>query len=345
MNFFHKAIFCFAFLTMSLAATAQDNNDIQELIKQGVALNDQGKYAEAIEKYNQALKIDSSSTKANYELAFSLFASGKGIDAIPFAEKTIKGSSSPTLTAASYDLLGSIYDQDHQPGKAVEAYRAGIKIKPDYQRLHYNLGLAYFRNKQYVEAEASAIEAIKLDPKHAGSQRMYALVTFHQNKRVCALLGFCSFLLLEPQGPRSAEAFTNIQHILQGGVIKDAGGGNTIQLSPKDNEETQTLNLAISMTALAAQKQKLTGMALLEFEFKHIFAITGELSEKKTDKSFFDKFYADFFYKLSQTNNMPAFTRLMSLTANREENTKWMAENDAQVKALDSWVAANPRSF
>jgi len=211
--------------------------------------------------------------------------------------------------------------------------------------LYYNLGLTYFRNKQFAEAETNAIEAIKLDPKHAGSLRMYALVTFHQNKRVNALMGFCSFLLLNPQSPQAAEAFGNIQHILQGGVLKDANGKNTIMLSPKGNQESQTMNLAISMSVLAGQNKKLTGMDLLEYELKSIFTIDGETSEKKTDKDFYDKFFVDYFYKLAKSDNMPAFTRLVSLSTNKDVNTKWMSEHDDQVKALDNWVANTPRDF
>jgi len=278
-------------------------------------------------------------------MAFSLFASGKGNAGIPYIEKTIKVNNSPSLTAASYDLLGSIYDQDHQTQKAIEAYKKGIEANPKYQRLYYNLGIAYFRNKQYAEAEASAIEAIKLDPKHASSQRMYALVAFHQNKRVPALMAFCNFLMLEPQTARSAEAFGNIQHILQGGVLKDNKGNNTIILSPKDNKENSSLNLAISMVNVSAQQKKLTGMDLLEYQLKSIFTITGEQSAAKTEKDFFWKFYADYFYQLSQSGNMPAFTRLVSLSANKEANTKWMSDNDKLVKDLDNWIATTPRSF
>ncbi len=187
----------------------------------------------ALQYPSQALKLDPENVQANYEIAFSLLASGKGNDGIPYVEKTIKGSTNISLTAASYDLLGSIYDQDHKSDKAIEAYKKGIEVNPKYQRLHYNLGIAYFRNKQYPEAEASAIEAIKLDPKHASSQRMYALVAFHQNKRIPALMAFCNFLMLEPQTARSAEAYNNIQHILQGGVLKDDKGNSTIMLSPQ----------------------------------------------------------------------------------------------------------------
>ena len=345
MNFFPKSVFIIALLVAPFCAIAQDNNAVPDLIKQGVQLNDQGNYTDAIDKYSQALKLDPENVQANYEIAFSLLASGKGNDGIPYVEKTIKGSTNISLTAASYDLLGSIYDQDHKSDKAIEAYKKGIEVNPKYQRLHYNLGIAYFRNKQYLEAETSAIEAIKLDPKHASSQRMYALVAFHQNKRVPALMAFCNFLMLEPQTARSAEAYNNIQHILQGGVFKDDKGNSTIMLSPKDNQENSTLNLAISMTVLSGQKNKLTGMELLEYDLRHIFAMAGELTDKKTEKDFFEKFYADYFYQLSQSTNMPALTRLISLSANKDTNTKWMSDNENLVKELDNWIATTPRNF
>jgi tetratricopeptide (TPR) repeat protein len=330
---------------ISFYAIAQDKDAVPDLIRQGVQLNDQGKYSEAIDKYNEALKLDPENAQANYEMGFTLLMSGKGNDGIPYVEKAIKTSTSTQLKAACYDMLGSIYDNGHQTKKAIGAYKAGIAVNPQYQRLYYNLGLTYFRNKQFAEAEQSAIEAIKLDPKHGSSLRMYALVTFHQNKRVNALMGFCSFLLLNPQGPQAAEAFGNIQHILQGGVLKDANGKNTIMLSPKDEKENGALNLAISMVVLSGQNKKLTGMDLLEYELKSIFTIAGETSEKKTDKDFYDKFFAGYFYQLAKSDNIPAFTRLVSLSANKDDNTKWMSEHDDQVKALDGWVANTPREF
>jgi tetratricopeptide (TPR) repeat protein len=340
-----KSLIIISLTVTTLNVIAQDKGSVQDLVKQGVQLNDQGKYAEAIDKYNEALKLDPENAQANYEMAFSLLASGKGNDGISYVEKTIKANPNPQLTAASYDLLGSIYDQGHETAKAIDAYKNGIQVNPKYQRLYYNLGLTYFRSKQFAQAETNAIEAIKLDPKHGSSLRMYALVTFHQNKRVNALMGFCSYLLLDSQSPQAAEAFGNIQHILQGGVLKDGNGHNTIIVSSKSNQESEVLNLSISMAALSGQKKKLTGMDLLEYELKSIFTIAGESSEKNTDKTFFDKFFVDYFYKLAKSDNMPAFTRLMGLSTNKEANGKWMSENDQLVKQLDNWVVTTDRSF
>ncbi len=345
MNRLYKNLVTLTLTAITLNVFAQDKGSVSDLVKEGVQLNDQGKYADAIAKYNEALKIDPENAQANYEMAFTLVLSGKGNNGIPYAEKAIEKSNSAQLKAACYDMLGSIYDNDHQTQKAIESYKKGIQINPKYQRLYYNLGLTYFRNKQFADAEANAIEAIKLDPKHASSLRMYALVAFHQNKRVNALMGFCSFLVLNPQGPQAAEAFGNIQHILQGGVLKDANGKNTIILSPKGNQENESMNMAISMSALSGQNKKLTGMELLEYELKSIFTIAGETSEKKADKDFYDKFFADYFYKLAKSDNIPAFTRLVSLSANKDTNTKWMNEHDDQVKALDNWLANTVREF
>lgn len=172
------------FLLFSIAVHAQ-NTDVGALIKEGIELNNARNFAGAIEKYKQALAADPENAQATYQIAFSLFSSGKGTDGISYLDKVVKTSNN--FTGSAYELLGSIYDAAKQPQQAIDAYKAGIKIKPDYQPLYFNMGLAYFRATKYADAELAAIEAIKLDPKHANSQRLYALVCFHQNKRAPAL--------------------------------------------------------------------------------------------------------------------------------------------------------------
>src|SRR6202012_3770792 len=103
------------------------------LVKQGMALNDKKDYAGAITKYNQALKADTGYVYADYQLAYSLFLAERGKEGIPYLQKVIKGDEK--LSSAAYDLLS----------------------------------LIYFKNHQYNEAEQSAIEAIKLNPKYPGT--------------------------------------------------------------------------------------------------------------------------------------------------------------------------------
>ncbi|HEY0244620.1 MAG TPA: tetratricopeptide repeat protein [Mucilaginibacter sp.] len=330
-----------SFIQFSASAQNSPSND---LIKQGVDLHNQGKYPEAIDKFNEVLKTDPENSYANYELAFSLYTFKKPKDAIPHLEKAVKTENS-SLKVAVYCLLATIYDEDNQAQKAFDNYNEAIKINPDYPQIFYNQGIAYFRNKQYADAENSAIEAIKHNPRNASSQRLYALVCFHQNKRANALLGFCSFLLLEPTGQRADEAYNNIQHIIQGGVLKDNNGATTIPVSTNGDQETTTLNTSISLVVAAAQTKKLTGMDLLEYELKSIFTMAGQLAENKSNKNFFDKFFAAYLYKLAQSENMPTFTRTASISANRTENVQWLKDHPQQLTALSEWIKKTERPF
>jgi tetratricopeptide (TPR) repeat protein len=326
-----------------LPASAQ-NNATNDLIKQGVDLHNQGNYTEAINKFTEALKTDPENGYANYEISLSLYYIKRPDDAIPHLEKAVK-STNKELAVASYSLLASIYDEKNQSAKAIDIYNQAIKINPDYPQIFYNLGICYSRMQQYPEAENAAIEAIKHNPKSASSMRLYALVCFHENKRANALMGLCSFILLEPSGARAVEAYGNIQHILQGGVLKDANGKTTLQVSATDEKETGTYNLSINMATISAQSKGLAGLAMLEYQLKTTFGIVGELSAKKTDKSFFDKFFADYFYKLSQTSYMPAFTHTIALTDPKADNANWGKQNIDQINGLAQWLKDTPRGY
>ncbi|NJK95514.1 MAG: tetratricopeptide repeat protein [Bacteroidales bacterium] len=82
--------FIFAlFLFLNISGQGNNIESIEELVAQGTALHDQGKYAEAIKKYKAALKADKNSPLANYEIAYTYLSMGKYDDAIKHSEKVI----------------------------------------------------------------------------------------------------------------------------------------------------------------------------------------------------------------------------------------------------------------
>ncbi|WP_428327579.1 tetratricopeptide repeat protein [Mucilaginibacter sp.] len=302
-----KCLLMALFLVVILSKVkAQNAADAHTLIKEGIALNDAKKYTEAISKYTEALKLDTGNLLADYQMALSLYGLNKGTDGLPYLQKVIKGNS--PFAAAAYDLSG----------------------------------LICFRNKQYAEAEKYAVEAIKLDPKHAGSQRMYALVCFHQNKRAAALLGFCSFILLEPNTVRSTEALGNIQHILQGGALKPEPGEMASHAVDAANNE---LNHAITkaVAEMASRRRYASPADLLAAQLKAIFINIGTIAGKQNNNDFFSKYLAAYFYQLAQSPNMPAFARFIN-SAN-PDNAKWIKDNPQQMTDLDNWIKATARDF
>lgn len=321
-------------LTVGLTVRAQD---ARQLVKDGIELNNSRQYTAAIEKYKAALALEPTNVQANYQLAFSLNASGKGADAIPYLQKVTTLDASPAVKTGAWSLLGNIYDQAKQPDKAIDSYKQGILLSPNDQLLQYNLGLAYFRNHQYAEAEQCAITSLGLDPKHAASMRLYALVTFHQNKRAPALLGLCSFLLMEPNTPRSLESYGNIQHILQGGDLKPEPG---VTAPHHIDADTYAQNQAIT-TAIVAEAKRRYLVATDHFteQLQTIFAALGPLAEKQSGNAFF-KAMAARFYKLSQSGNMPAFARLISQSSDKAAPV-WIAAHADKMGELDAWLKGN----
>ncbi|PTQ99859.1 TPR repeat protein [Mucilaginibacter yixingensis] len=325
-------------LLLVIACAITYAQDARSLIKEGADLSSAKQYTAAIEKYKAALVIEPNNPQANYQLAFALNQTGKSTDAIPYLQKATTGDASANMKSGAYALLGSIYDQAKQPAKAIENYKQALTLTPDDQQLQYNLGLAFFRNHQYVEAEQCAINSLKLAPQHSASMRLYALVAFHQNKRAPALLGLCSFLLMEPNTPRSSESYSNIQHIIQGGDLKPEPG----EVAPHHiDAETNALNQAIS-SAVATEAKRRYFVAADKFtqQLQAIFAAIGPLAEKQQHGSELFKAPAARFYKLSQSGNMPAFARLISQSSDKA-SVAWIAAHSDEMGKLDEWLKGN----
>jgi tetratricopeptide (TPR) repeat protein len=336
MKVLRYILISFILITIYSHTSAQTPATADSLVKLAVQLNKQAKYTDAVDKYTQALKIDPDNVYANYGIAYSLLQAGKGDDGIPYLETVVKTSTA--VTPWAYDLLGSIYDKDNNTAKAIEAFNAGIKADPKYQRLYYNLSLVYFRTKNYPEAEKTVVQSIKIDPTHANSQRVYALVCFHQNKRTNALLGLCSFILLEPNTPRTKEAYGNIEHILGGGTLKVGPGTGT----PDIDANTAALNQAISAAVAAAANGKYATPAdMLTAQLTGIFNVLGPLADKQNGDVLLRTYYADYFYKLAQSPNMPAFAHLVSNS--EPASVEWIKNNPQKMTDLDSWVKGMER--
>ncbi|MCC8410796.1 tetratricopeptide repeat protein [Mucilaginibacter sp. UR6-1] len=288
--------------------------DARSLTQQGIELADKQQYADAIEKYNAALKLEPNNTSANYRMAFSLNASGKRAEAIPYLQKVITSGASPMMIASAYSLLGNIYDKSAQPTQAIDSYLKAIKTDSADYTLHYNLALAYFRARQYNDAEKSALTVLATNPKHTGSMRLYALVTFHQNKRGPALLALCHFLSLEPKGASSTEAYGNLQSILKGGALKIAAG----EKSPVIDASTRQLNQAITTAVNTVDKSKYTApVTLLEKQLSAVFIQLGNMASKQTANPAFFKNIAAEYYQLAQTDRMPAFANFISQSVDK----------------------------
>ncbi len=329
----------FLLITFAFAGTIAVAQTAKTLTNDGIVLFDKGDYNGAMEKYKQALKIDTGDLQADFELAYTLETTGKGLEGIPYLEKILRSNDSKYET---YELLGTIYDDNGKPEKAIEAYKAGIKNKPDFERLHFNLGITYERLNKHSDAEAEAIEALKLDPTHASAHRLYAMATQAQGKRANALLAWCNFLLLEPQTARSPDAVVSLKRIVNYGISQKSGKNVNVNISSSD---MNSLNLGMTLAIINAtsSKQNLSPVDSLSLQLNSLFPI---ISEQALDKDpFFSKYYAKYFNTMTDSGNIPALARYITLSAYKDEDLAWFKDHDKELKDLQKWLNDTRHDF
>ncbi|GAB3922647.1 tetratricopeptide repeat protein [Mucilaginibacter myungsuensis] len=349
MKTLHNLLIAGLLMVMPAANALAQSADAEAIIKQGIQLHDKGDYAAAIEKYQEALKLDPKSTLAEFEIGYSMLMAGRGKEAIPHLEAVITAGGD--MRAGAYDMLGSVYDNEKQFDKAFEQYKKAIEADPKYQRAYFNMGIAYVRQEKYAEAESYAISALKLNPRHSSSHKLYGFAAAGQKKKAGAVLAYCNFLLLEPQSRNTAIVYNELQKALNGNIsAKDSANKKNVNISlpQTGNVEADAANLGVAMAALSSKlddKKNLPAVEQLQDQLKTIFLISGELAEKKANKDFFEKFYAGYFYSLASSPAMAAFTKLISLTGFQQDNIAWFKANPDELKKLEEWDKSTAHAF
>jgi tetratricopeptide (TPR) repeat protein len=334
-NLFAIAIFLLV-ISHSITANAQQSNDPETLVREGIALNDSGKYEEAIAKYHQALQIDSNYRNGYYEMSYTLFSSGREKEAIPFLNKLVALN---PKSAEGFDMLGSIYDDDKQSDKAISYFLQAIQSDSTYQRAHFNLGITYYRTGKYAESEKCAIDAIKLDPKHASSQWLYGLAAYRLKKRGCSLLALCSFLMLEPNSKRAQSAIAYVKNIVNYGITRKDEKNVNITISP---DNTSSLLMPMAVINATSDKKGLSPVDSLQLQLTELFKVSKSIVGDH-ESHFIVTYFANYFEALGSSGSMEAFTRYITLSAYKDENTKWFDDNKAKLTAFTNWLANTKR--
>ncbi|UYZ64087.1 tetratricopeptide repeat protein [Hymenobacter weizhouensis] len=79
-------------------------------------------------------------------------SAGRGREAISKIEKAI--AADPT-NSNLYAVLGSVYDQDKQPAKALEAYKKAVEVDPNNFDANFNLGVYNYNKAAELYTKAS----------------------------------------------------------------------------------------------------------------------------------------------------------------------------------------------
>ena len=194
----------------------------------GVVLTSQGKLAEAIDQYNQALRENSRYAMGHYNLGCALASQGRLNEAIQQYEQAVQLQ--PDFTQAHYNLGCTLAAQGNLL-EAIEQYEQTLRLKPDAPDVHNNLGVALAASGKLDEAIEHFRQALRLRPAFADAHFNLGLALSAQRRFAEAIQHYDQAGRLQPD---FAEAHRELARLLitrESGVLEDAA--RAVQLAER----------------------------------------------------------------------------------------------------------------
>ena len=143
---------------------SESNDD--DYITKGDALCSLGKYNEAVDSYEKAVRLDPKSKRALNRKSYALHKLKKYNDALITLDKSIELD---YRYAETWTLRGNSLSGLGRDDEALDCYDRAIQIDSDYQKSWLGKGYSFHKLKKYDEAIRCFDKAMKLNPGDASA--------------------------------------------------------------------------------------------------------------------------------------------------------------------------------
>lgn len=326
---------------------AQPNG--QSLIQEGIEFHDQGKYSEAIAKYNQALLTNKDNLHALAEKAYSQMGLKAYSEAIATCKKALKIKTTDNeALKLVYTTYGNALDLSGKPKEAIKIYNKGLKEHPGFYSLHYNKGVTYSGLREWSSATDAFQLSAKARPSHASSFLALGRMLANENENIPALLSYLRFHAIEPDSRRAAANFEFVQELVFSNVKKT--GDNSISISlpsasldemgkeNKTDNSFRSIELILSMQSaldLGENQDEYTDVERFEKKLTSMFQMLDE--SKKGNSGFYWEFLAPYFMELHAKNYEKVLAHLVFSNREDEKVNAWLTDNQSKVKSFYEW--------
>jgi tetratricopeptide (TPR) repeat protein len=174
----------------------------EDWFNEGVALDDQGNYADAIKAYDEAVKLDPNYAEAWYNNGNALYRQGKYDESIKAFNEAIKAydeaiKQDPNDANLCYGK-GNALNARGKYDDAIKAYDEAIRLDPNYAEAWNNKGEVLRNQGKYDDAIKCNDEAIRLDPNDAKAWNNKGLTLNAQGKYDDAIKCYDEAIRLDP---------------------------------------------------------------------------------------------------------------------------------------------------
>ena len=133
----------------------------------GNAFNAQGRTAEANAQFEEAQRLNPDSIEAHNNLGNALNAQGRAPEAIAQYEEALRIN--PDY-AEAHNNLANVLNAQGRSAEAIVHFEAALRLKPEVAEVHNDLGNALKAAGRSAEAIAEYEEALRLDPQYAAAE-------------------------------------------------------------------------------------------------------------------------------------------------------------------------------
>ncbi|SNQ62332.1 tetratricopeptide repeat protein [Candidatus Methanoperedens nitratireducens] len=166
----------------------------------GIAYDMIGRYAEAVEEFREALRLDPGYIEVHNNIAVTCSKMGLVEEAINELETAIRLKPG---YAEAHSNLGNIYAALGRYEEAVRELETALRCNPGYAGAHNNLGNIYAEQGRMQDALREFREAVRLSPDHALVHNNLGNIYAEQGMYEDALREFQEALRLAPEFPEA----------------------------------------------------------------------------------------------------------------------------------------------
>ncbi len=334
------------------ALVAQNKEEAERLVEEGIQYHDEGLYQQAITLYNQALEFDKDNVVALAEKAYSLLASGEMEESITCCKLAIEKHPGDDALKMVYVNYGNALDALNMPDSSILIYEEGIKIFPQFYLLYFNKGITFYNQEKYDEALLCAQKSVMLNPEHAGSNNLISLILDIFYQRIPCLLASFRFLVIEPEGERAAANLSTIREIMNSYIEVKGKKSITVNVTPDmladTTENGERIENCFSMTELMLSmevaldyEKKYAKQTDVEKLIRKFQTICTFLEQSRADNyGFYWDYYVPYFTELYNKQFTETFAYIVFASSEETYVMDWLNSHPDEITAFYDWSNA-----
>lgn len=328
----------FAALALGLFSTVYAQVDYTAVydgnafLNEGIKLYDEGKYQDAIKRFDKIVKNDPQFYTAQYEKAISL-AAGENKDAAKAFYEDAYTKGYMAEVPDFYMAYGNFLSDQKDFEKSEKIFLEGRKIYPNSSVLMYNLALLYLRKEERQKSIDLLENAITINPNHSGSHYLLGLIALEDGRAVegsMALLGYLT-LVQNTQANETAivklnEKFSE-NYLEKSKLIFSRAGG--------DNFEEIDVILRNSLPLKNAYKVNSTFDDII---IRQVQAIAEYCTEHKGNTGFFETTYVPWLADIVNKKQFEGFSYHI-LLGMKDKLGKKLTSQNKKIDAFSQYIA------